>query len=189
MIKINFKLAKSIIKNDLIPLSIYMDYNSICNKNLFNIEHIIPQSYDKSAQSDLHLLYLAHNKINSIRSNFSFGEVYNNISNNNFSYVYVENSNIKIYNKIINKNKDFYCAFSDKYRIFVPPNSAKGIIARSLLYYRSKSYNSRVICEKILNEELMYKWNESYGVSKEEYIRNNEIYKYQNNNNPYIIFS
>lgn len=189
MYKLNYKEVKNIIRNNLIPLSIYGNYNNN-NKTYFNMEHIIPQSYDNKVSNDMHIIYLAHNKINSIRSNYAFGEICDKnyfINKDDFMYVYIENNNIKICNKEL-KNMEYYCAFSDNKRIFVPPNFGKGIIARSILYYKN-NYKKDIIYNKIINENLLYKWNKMYKVSEEEYIRNNQIYLYQNNYNPYIIFS
>ncbi len=176
--------AKLILHNNLLPLSIYKKYDNV-NKNVYNAEHIVPQSFDKAVNSDLHILFLSHNVINSLRNNYRFVD-FIKYDDAYFTYIYIKNNQIIIsHNKC--KNMDYYAAFNHKKRIFVPPNESKGIIARSLLYY-NLIYKKYGICNKVISEDLMYKWNEMYKVNEEEYLRNLQIREFQNNLNPFIYY-
>ncbi len=179
----NYKNAKLILTNNIIPLSIYKKYD-IHYKRSYNIEHIVPQSFDKSVNSDLHMLFLSNNIINSFRNNYRFVDILN-YDDIYFSYIYIRNNEIFVSN--YKKENDYYAAFNYKKRVFVPPNESKGIIARSLLYYQNK-YKKNVIFNKVISENLMYKWNDLYKVNEEEYLRNLQISEFQNNINPYIYF-
>ncbi len=176
--------VKKILHKNLIPLSIYKKYDKL-NKNTYNVEHIIPQSFDKTVNSDLHMLFLSDNVINSLRNNYRFVD-FNNYDDSYFTYIYIKNNQIIIsHNK--SKNMDYYVAFNHKKHLFVPPNESKGIIARSLLYY-NLIYKKYGICNKVISEDLMYKWNNLYKVSESEYLRNLQIQKFQNNLNPFIYY-
>lgn len=184
MIKhLGFKQAKFILHNNLLPLSIYKKYDNV-NKNTYNAEHIVPQSFDKSVNSDLHMLFLSHNVINSLRNNYRFVD-FIKYDDSYFEYIYIQNNQMFISNHIY-KNMIYYAAFNHKKRLFVPPNESKGIISRSLLYYKA-IYKKYRICDKIIQEDLMYKWNDSYQVKEDEYLRNLQIEEFQENRNPFII--
>ena len=71
----------------------------------------------------------------------------------------------------------------------IPPNESKGIIARSLLYYSNKYGNNKYnILNKVISEDLMYKWHNLYKVNEAEYIRNLQIRDFQNNSNQFIYY-
>ncbi len=184
MIRLN--QAKQILHNNLLPLSIYKKFEYI-NKDTYNVEHIIPQSFDKSVNSDLHMIFLAHNVINSLRNNYRFVDFikYDDIY---FQYIYIKNNEILVSNHMY-KNMDYYAAFNHKKKVFVPPNESKGIIARSLLYY-SKQYgnNKYNILNKVISEDLMHKWHNLYKVNEAEYVRNLQIREFQNNSNQFIYY-
>ncbi len=186
---VSFDYAKEILHNKIIPISIYKKYDKIY-KNLYNIEHIIPQSYDKSVKSDLHILFLANHLVNSLRNNYRFVD-FIKYDDAYFSYIYIENNEIIVTNHI-KKNKNqknilYYAAFNHKKKLFIPPNDSKGMISRALLYYKN-IYKKNDICNKVIQEDLMYKWNTLYKVSEEEYLRNLQIRDFQNNNNPFIYY-
>ncbi len=142
--------SKLILYNNLLPLSIYKKFEKI-NKNIYNVEHIVPQSFDKSVNSDLHMLFLSHNVINSLRNNYRFVDF---IKYDDAYFTYIKNNQIIISNNNNCKNMDYYVAFNHKKRIFVPPNQSKGIIARSLLYYEN-TYKKYGILNKVISEDLI----------------------------------
>ncbi len=178
---LHYNKAKLVLHHNLLPLSIYKKFD-ILHKNKYNVEHIIPQSLDKSVNSDLHILFLSHNVINSLRNNYRFVDFvkYDDLY---FEYIYIKNNQVFVTNCC--NNIPYYAAFNHKKRLFVPPNESKGIIARSLLYYQNK-YKKYGICNKMISEDLMYKWNDLYKVYEDEYLRNLQIEKFQNNRNPFI---
>ncbi len=180
--KLGLKQAKLILHTNLLPLSIYKKYDNV-NKKSFNAEHIVPQSFDMNVNSDLHMLFLSHNVINSLRNNYRFVD-FIKYDDTYFEYIYIQNNQIFVSN-CIHKNMIFYAAFNYKKRLFVPPNESKGIIARSLLYYRA-TYKKYGICDKIIHEDLMNKWNDLYKVNENEYLRNLQIEQFQENKNQFI---
>jgi deoxyribonuclease-1 len=163
----------------LTPLTIYgTQYNvyNISNRNNYNIEHIVPKSKikNKNAISDLHLLFIANSKINSLRSNFIFldeKEIYSK------KILYFDKNGF-----IINKSS-YYGIVSFEKKFFIPPFHSRGIIARSLLYYKNE-YNQNI--SNIINENILYEWNNKYGVTKKEIERNIQIYNLQGNKNIFI---
>ncbi len=181
---LGYNQVKEILHKKIVSISIYKKYDKI-DKKIYNIEHIVPQSFDKSVNSDLHMLFLSHNVINSLRNNYRFVD-FIKYDDSYFEYIYIQNNQIFVSN-CIHKNMIFYAAFNHKKRLFVPPNESKGIIARSLLYYRA-IYKKYGICNKVIQEDLMYKWNDLYKVSENEYLRNLQIEKFQNNRNPFIFY-
>lgn len=175
---------RNIVINHLQPLTVYGFYHNVNQKSAFNIEHIIPQSIDKRVNCDLHTIFMSDREINRIRSNYQFID---NDKKYNLIYISYKNGTYRIINQNGNKNGDYYCAFSNKYSLFLPPENSKGIIARSLLYYIDKYKNSHSI-HKIIDIQLLHKWNNTYLVSEMEYIRNEEIFSIQKSRNPFIYF-
>lgn len=179
MIKnISISMARSVVMSQLQPLIIYgTNVNQI---NQYNIEHIVPQSMDRKVNCDLHMIFMSDREINRIRSNYRFvnmdqRRIYNYISYDRGSYY-------------LSKNKsNYYCAFSNQYRLFVPPENSKGLIARSLLYYQD-TYKNESVLNKIIDTRLLLKWHHSYQVTLMEYERNEEIFDIQKNRNSYIYF-
>ncbi len=164
------------------PVTIYgIKYNPFTSNNKnYNIEHIVPRSkiIDKNAINDLHLLFLANSKINSFRSNFIFLDEKDSYFHKKYILYF------DIYGNILhNSSSSFYGAVSFKKKFFIPPFHSRGIIARSLLYYKNE-YNENI--SNIINENLLYEWNDKYGITKDEIKRNNEIYSLQGNKNLFI---
>ena len=79
--------------------------------------------------------------------------------------------------------KKQYCGIISNRKIFIPPKESRGFIARSILYYK---YQYRGNIKRIINEDTLYDWGMKYEVTKEEYQRNIDIYKFQENINPFI---
>ena len=151
----------------------------------YNREHIVPQSlFNKSAPmvSDIHSVRPTDGKVNSMRSNYPFGEVDNpNIISKNGSKV----------------GSNSTSGFSGT--VFEPINEFKGDIARMVFYFVTR-YESKLpsfsngnmlsgakypgIEDWQLN--ILLKWAAQDPVSPVEIARNNASYDYQKNRNPYI---
>jgi endonuclease I len=140
------------------------------NHTDYNIEHSWPQSRfsgrgSKGMQkSDLHHLYPTDSRFNSTRGNMLFGEV--------------EDSMI---------GGDESCPSKMGYdrgnkRVFEPPREHKGNLARSLFYF-SVRYQIRIPDSE---ERVLRAWHQADPVDAEEQLRNNLVYKYQKNRNPFV---
>ena len=169
-------------------LEIWDIYNiSYTHDNLYNIytlEHIWPKSFLKNhllSKHDLHNLGITSGFCNVHRSNYKYSEtstiVYSlyKLNNNMVSIQINDNNNLdsKRYNY---KN----CAL----KIFIPIESSRGEIARSILYM-SNLYGKNNM-DKIIDEKLLHQWNRKYPPSEREKLRNSQIFKLQGNKNPFI---
>lgn len=129
----------------------------------YNTEHSWCQSWGATgtAKSDLHHLYPVKSNLNSRRNNFPFCEVADT------------------------QWEDFGSYFGKSYSgtsCFEPPNWHKGELARSMFYFAVR-YSKRVDAEQ---ERFFREWNAENPVSEKEYSRNEEIYRYQGNRNPFV---
>lgn len=113
----------------------------------------------RHAHGDAHHLRASHNRENSARSNLSFSNV----------------------NGPRTKNSSYY----------EPPKSAKGDVARSL-FYMAIRYNALSLKNGVGGNQQMgdlatlLKWHEEDPVDDYEMHRNNVIFEWQNNRNPFI---
>jgi endonuclease I len=129
----------------------------------FTIEHVIPQSYLKSineTKTCFYDLHLIYKCLPSVNT-FRSNKPYTDNITTSSSYFYVCN------------------------------DITKGIISRTCLYYLHtyKPKNISLFYNKVLSEELIYKWNILYPVSYYEKHRHALIYSIQRTNNPYIIMT
>ncbi|MDD0851544.1 endonuclease [Halobacteriovorax sp. GB3] len=137
----------------------------IPNANMLNCEHTWPQSRFPSGdkgmkKADLHHLFPTENRANGIRGNYGFADVENDSHNSSL------------------------CAASkqDRKRFFEPPDEHKGNVARALFYF-SIRYQTSIDSKQ---EATMKRWHILDPVDGAERERNEEIYKLQNNRNPFI---
>jgi len=146
-------------------------YSSTCistrdipDPSRFNTEHSWCQSWGATgtAKSDLHHLYPVRSDLNSRRNNFPFCEVLNSS--------WEEDGSV------------FGKSYSGT-TCFEPPNWHKGELARAMLYFAVR-YSREIDPEQ---EAFFRKWNEEYPVSNKEYQRNEGIYGFQGNRNPFIL--
>lgn len=156
------------------PLIIYGKKNC----KMTNIEHIVPQSVsiNRICTKDMHMMFLSNIYLNGIRNN----------------YKYIDERDIKEGDKVMMYNKDGiyeddvdrqHCGIISGKRKFIPPKESRGIISRSILYYRYK-YGGDI--KRVIDEDILYEWGKKYKVEEEEYRRNREIYYFQENVNPFI---
>ena len=151
--------------------------------NIYTIEHIWPKSFLKNhllSKYDLHNLAITNGFYNVHRSNYKYSDsspiIYSLYKLNNDMVtikINENNLNCKTYNY---KN----CAL----KIFIPIESSRGEIARSILYM-SKLYGEKNL-DKIIDAKLLHQWNIKYPPSEREKRKNKQILKLQGNKNPFI---
>jgi hypothetical protein len=127
----------------------------------FNTEHTWPQSLFSSATPmvcDLHHLFPTDETANGIRSNYPFGIV----SNPTWTVGGSEFAN----------------------NVFEPRDNHKGQVARAMMYFvlRYQDYNSFFAPQ----ETILRQWHRQYLPNVVDVKRNNDIFSYQKNRNPFV---
>lgn len=155
----------------------------------YNREHSFPQSWFGQASpmvSDMFHIYPTDGKVNGIRSNYPFGEV------SSPTYTTLQGA------KLGNNTTAGYTGI-----VFEPINDYKGDLARSFFYMATRYQNLIASWQNTGNAndvlagnnntvydpwfiELLLKWHNQDPPSVKELNRNNAIYGYQNNRNPFI---
>ncbi len=150
----------------------------------FNREHLMPQSVFNEASpmvSDAHHIYPTDGKVNGARSNYAFGMV------SNPTWTSMNGS------KLGQNSTPGYTGI-----VFEPIDEFKGDIARVLLYFGTRYENqiagwnhamlngtgNQVFSDWFLN--ILLTWHMQDPVSARELARNNAVYNFQGNRNPYI---
>lgn len=143
---------------------------AVPDSTILNVEHTWPQSkftgrYGKDLQkADLHHLYPSDSQLNSIRGNYPFGEVEKDA-------------------KPLKCNTSrFGSAKNGGQMVFEPPHDHRGNVARALFYF-SVRYEINIDDKQ---EAFLRAWHQEDPVDAEEMTRNEEIFKLQNNRNPFI---
>lgn len=148
----------------------------------YNREHSWPKSWfgDKAPMnSDLFHLYPTDGYVNGKRSNFPFGEVSNP--------TYTSSNGCKL-------GSNTYPGYSGV--VFEPIDEYKGDFARTYFYMSTRYYGednnwpgSAMVNKSQLKPwalAMLKKWHEQDPVSAKETSRNNAVYAYQKNRNPFI---
>ena len=158
------------------------NYNS--EGDCFNREHLMPQSVFNEASpmvSDPHHVIPTDGKVNGMRSNYPFGIV------NNPTWTSTNGS------KLGNNSTPGYSG-----KVFEPIDEFKGDIARCLMYFAVRYQNNMAnynhgMLNGTTNQsfsnwflQILLTWHQQDPVSAKEIARNNAIYAYQNNRNPFI---
>jgi hypothetical protein len=130
--------------------------------NNFNCEHTFPQGFfnqNLPMRSDIHHLYSTDVTSNSRRSNLPFGVV-------------TGTPTWSVGGSKLGGGK------------FEPRDDHKGAVARSLFYFviRYQDYSDHVKGQ----EAILRTWFNTYAPSAKEIKRNNDIYAFQNNRNPFV---
>ncbi len=137
-----------------------------------NAEHTWPQSFFKKRspmKTDLHHLMPTFMHVNSMRGRMPFGEVAREDAD------YGTNSGAR---------RDGGS--------FEPPDSAKGRVARSMLYFFTRYLGTNILPSSFVNSfwnsriELFLAWNRAYPPSDFERWRNSQVEAVQGNRNPFI---
>ena len=154
----------------------------------YNREHSMPKSwFDERSpmKSDAFHIYPTDGKVNGQRSNYPYGECANGTS--------LSNGSIKGLGKL---GKSTFPGYSGT--VFEPDDEYKGDFARTYFYmaacYNDKiaSWNSDMLAGNKYPAyttwavNLLMKWNEQDPVSQKEIDRNEAVYSYQHNRNPFI---
>ena len=148
----------------------------------WNREHTWPQSWfneQTTPRSDLFHVYPTDGYVNGQRSNYPYGEVNNPIYTSG------------------NGSKLGPCVTSGySGRVFEPIDEYKGDIARSYFYMSVRYYSedSDWGTSNMTNKSeilpwamtMLLRWSDEDPVSDKEIARNNAVYGYQNNRNPFI---
>ncbi len=180
--------ADPINKNNVILIySRKSDPTSNCCSNGWNREHLWPNSYGIDnrgpAYSDIHALRPCDSNVNSSRGNKHFDE----------------SDPESRYYKFPSHPEAILCSSDNN--SWSPPESLKGDIARAMFYmdirYEGKSGEPDLELTDDLAEitssnskmgslKTLLIWHMLDPVSEEEEIRNDRVYKIQNNRNPFI---
>ena len=148
----------------------------------WNREHTWPQSWfneQTTPRSDLFHVYPTDGYVNGQRSNYPYGEV------NNPTYTSGNGSKL---------GSCVTSGYSGK--VFEPIDEYKGDIARSYFYMSVRYYSedSGWGTSGMTNKSeilpwamtMLLRWSDADPVSDKEIARNNAVYGYQNNRNPFI---
>ncbi len=140
-----------------------------------NCEHTWPQSkFNKNLsldvqKNDLHHLFPVNSRSNSVRSNHPFGEL----------------------EKSSQRETHERCAASfigtmknSSIRAFLPPINHRGNVARAIFYF-SIRYGLPIDDRE---EFFLKQWHHQDPVNNDEMLRNQKIYTFQKNRNPFVDF-
>ncbi|MBW7875068.1 MAG: endonuclease [Candidatus Cloacimonetes bacterium] len=140
--------------------------------DFINCEHIWPQSkFGKSLPmvSDIHHLFSTFSKPNGMRSHYAFGEVNRSL--------YSTSAGSKL----------------GEGEIFEPADTAKGNVARAMLYFYTRYHNRNIWAQNTSKDEFFFdnletfmRWHAADPVDEKEKHRNEVIYQNQRNRNPFI---
>lgn len=155
----------------------------------YNREHSFPKSWfdDQSPMySDAFHIYPTDGKVNGQRSNYPFGECANG------NYV-SSNGSVRALGKL---GQSTFAGYNGT--VFEPDDQYKGDFARSY-FYMAAAYNSQIDewnsaqlagnsypCFSSWSVNLLMKWHREDPVSQKEIDRNEVVYKWQRNRNPFI---
>jgi deoxyribonuclease-1 len=141
-----------------------------------NTEHVYAQSWFSSSESsikkaDLHHLFPSDMRTNSSRSNYPIFTV----ANHNNADVYYTSTPWQSYRG--------QCATG--HTVFEPADQSKGNIARALLYFYVR-YNDSLVQQYVNMLPVLIEWSNSDPPDAHEIARNQGIYEFQGNRNPFI---
>ncbi|MCK7589971.1 endonuclease [Subsaxibacter sp. CAU 1640] len=169
------------------------NYNS--EGDCYNKEHVIPQSAFNDAspmRNDGHQVIPTDGRVNGFRGNYPYGVVGTLISQSGISNPTMNGS--KLGN---NLNSGYSAGYTGI--VFEPIDEFKGDIARIYFYFVTRyqsqvgawsSYamfdgsTDKVLADPFLN--ILMTWHQMDPVSQREINRNNVVYNYQNNRNPFV---
>lgn len=155
----------------------------------YNREHSFPKSWFNDASpmvSDAFHIYPTDGKVNGQRSNYPYGETANGTT-------LPPNGSVQALGKL------GACTFPGySGTVFEPVDEYKGDFARTYFYMAAryqdkiKGWNSPMLsnddypCYKSWVINMLLKWSRQDPVSDKEIKRNNAVYEYQRNRNPFI---
>lgn len=152
------------------------------NPQPINCEHTVPQSYfdyNEPMKSDIHHLFPTLSNWNSTRSNHPFADIDDNSTTkwmiDNTSQTGIPASNIDGYSEYASSQ-------------FEPREEHKGNLARAVFYFYTMYPNEGTVITDVAPLQTLYDWHLADPIDQDEIDRNNDIFTYQGNKNPYIIF-
>lgn len=153
----------------------YVGYNYTGSSDP-NTEHTYAQSWFSSDESsrkkaDLHHLFPSNSVVNSSRGNYPLFTVANHATAN----VYYNNT----------PWQSFRGMSVGGYTVFEPADETKGNIARALLYFNTRYYDS-LTQQNVNMIPVLAQWHFADPPDATEIARNNAIQGFQTNRNPYI---
>lgn len=153
----------------------YVGYNYTGSSNP-NTEHTYAQSWFSSPESsikkaDLHHLFPSNSVVNSSRGNYPLFTVANHAAANVY-YSYTP-------------WQSFRGLSYTGYTVFEPADETKGDIARALLYFNTRYYDTLTQQNVNMLPDLV-QWHSSDPPDAAEIARNAAIYGFQGNRNPYV---
>jgi endonuclease I len=158
MVNLAFTLKSIIIASNTTPTI----YSNIKNSKL-SLEHVYPKCYMyKKHYNDAHNIFKCDAYINNMRSNYKYVENYNN----SFTRLYDSENYV-----------------STKFKLFIPEDNSKGIIARSIMHI---CYQYKYDYKKVIDYNTMIKWCLKYPPTKEEIYHNNYVFQQQKTRNMFI---
>lgn len=137
-----------------------------------NVEHLWPQSYFSEKlpmRSDLHHLMATFQHPNGMRGRLPFDEVPDD------KVEYHNNAGARMGGGL-----------------FEPPDSAKGRVARAMLYFMARYGDQGVLPGNVVNHfwnariETFLRWNRQFPPTRFELERNSMVEKIQGNRNPFV---
>lgn len=140
--------------------------------NGMNVEHLWPQSYFSEKlpmRGDLHHLMATFQHPNGMRGRLPFDEVPDN------AVEYHNNAGARM-----------------GAGLFEPPDSAKGRVARSMLYFMARYGDQGVLPGNVVNHfwnariQTLLRWNREFPPTEFERQRNSVVEKIQGNRNPFV---
>ncbi|MBX7231155.1 MAG: endonuclease [Bdellovibrionales bacterium] len=135
-----------------------------------NVEHSWPQSkfsnqFSKDLQkSDLNILFPVSSQANSLRSNYSYGDV----------------STVK--GQVCPASELGYSSDNSRQLKFTPPANIRGNVARAKFYFAVR-YQMRIDAEE---EDTLKRWNHEDPVDEDERSIADAIYELQKDRNPFV---
>lgn len=137
-----------------------------------NVEHLWPQSYFSERlpmRSDLHHLMATFQHPNGMRGRLPFGEV--------------PDGAVEYHNR---------AGARMGAGLFEPPDSAKGRVARAMLYFMARYGSEGVLPGNVVNHfwnariETFLRWNRQFPPDAFERDRNGRVERFQGNRNPFV---
>ncbi len=161
----------------------------------YNKEHLIPQSVFNEGQpmkSDAHHVIPTDGRVNGLRSNHPLGVVGTTVSQSGISNPTLNGSKMGY-----NLNSGYSAGYSGL--VFEPIDEFKGDIARIYFYFATR-YQNQISnwssfqmfdgsSDKVFDDtflSILLTWHQNDPVSQKEIDRNNDIYDFQNNRNPFV---
>ncbi|MDI1255856.1 MAG: endonuclease [Flavobacterium sp.] len=161
----------------------------------YNKEHVIPQSVFSQAtpmRGDAHHLLPTDGRVNGFRSNYPYGIVGSSL----VSQSGITNPTLNGSKLGGNINTGVAAGYTGT--VFEPIDEFKGDIARIYFYFVTRYQNlisgwnydmfdgssDKVLADPFL--QILYQWHIQDPVSQKEIDRNNAVYNYQGNRNPYV---